>query len=452
MKRFLTSVLLFVAAAATTMAQHTYTRSEWRMSKKTNASATEYLQTDKYPSSVGVKSTISHYDNKGTLQSAKLLPDKGYPMAENAVKGSYWLVEMPVENIKAGTVFDVWLPFATLPEEENHSFVFEYRDGKKWLPIVPTDKSGANCKSTTSSKHITRLWHSFKLKKAIKQGCAAVRLRQITEGPITSTINSPSPRGQYPQMICLDNRVPVDTLKMLFIGNSYTYYHTYPVIFKEIAWSQGHYADCDIFISGGYTMKAHLANKYSREVIQRGGFDYVMLQDQSFRPTLKDTEDDEGALKYMQKMVSLVRTHSPKANILLEITWGRKYGSNNMGKKYEHLKDKYPNIFGSYDLMQNRLIEAISEEAEATNTGINPVGVAWQIVFHERPDIELYHTDAHHQSYIGSYLSAAVVYQTIYRQPFDANVSDAKLPHDIAAYLRSVAERVVLKGEKWQKK
>ncbi|MBR2961555.1 MAG: hypothetical protein IKC42_00800, partial [Alistipes sp.] len=63
-----------------------------------------------------------------------------------------------------------------------------------------------------------------------------------------------------------------------------------------------------------------------------------------------------------------------------------------------------------------------------------------------------YHTDAHHQSYAGSYLSAAVVYQTIYRQPFDENVSDAKLPHDVAAYLRSVAERVVLKGERWQKK
>lgn len=451
MKRFLTSIICAIIVITTVSAQHSYNRAEWRMSKKGNKASAAYQQTNKYPSSVGVEATISHHNKSGKLQPAKL-SEKGFVTAEGATKGSYWLMEMPVEQIAAGTVVDVWLPFSTLPEKENHSFAFEYRDGKKWHLVTPIDKSGANCKSTTSSKHITRLWHSFRVNKEIKDGSLAVRLRQVENKPITSSVCCPSSRGQYPQMICLDNIVPRDTLKMLFIGNSYTYYHTYPVIFKEIAWSQKHYADCDIFISGGYTMKAHLANKYSREVVARGGFDYVMLQDQSFRPTLKDTEDDEGALEYLQKMVTFVRDHSPKANILLEITWGRKHGSNNLGKKYEHLKDKYPHIFANYDSMQNRLIEALTEEAEATGIGLNPVGIAWQIVFHERPDIELYHTDAHHQSYAGSYLSAAVVYQTIYRQPFDENVSDAKLPHDVAAYLRSVAERVVLKGERWQKK
>ncbi|MBQ9962315.1 MAG: SGNH/GDSL hydrolase family protein, partial [Alistipes sp.] len=81
-----------------------------------------------------------------------------------------------------------------------------------------------------------------------------------------------------------------------------------------------------------------------------------------------------------------------------------------------------------------------------------PVGYAWQIVMHERPDINLYHKDNHHQSYAGSYLAAAVAYLTVYGEKFGSNPADCKLKAETAAYLRSVAERVVLNGEKWNKK
>jgi hypothetical protein len=71
---------------------------------------------------------------------------------------------------------------------------------------------------------------------------------------------------------------------------------------------------------------------------------------------------------------------------------------------------------------------------------------------HERPDILLYHKDNHHQSYAGSYLSAAVAYLTIYGEKFGENAANCKLDAATATYLRSVAERVVLDGEKWGKK
>ena len=75
------------------------------------------------------------------------------------------------------------------------------------------------------------------------------------------------------------------------------------------------------------------------------------------------------------------------------------------------------------------------------------MGVAWQIVRHEHPEIELYAKDAHHPSTAGSYLSAVVAYQMLFRTPFSTQAANVDLDAATAAYLRSVAERVVLQGE-----
>lgn len=450
MKKLL-SVLLAVLISSTAFAYGDSNRAEWRFSKnKEKKGVAQFIETGTYNATVGIKSAKLSFRHKGKVVNGELLNDKGYPTAI-AAKGDYWLFEVPVTNLEAGTVVDIFLPITSADKAEE-SFAFEYLDGKKWLPVVATQADGTNVTTTASLKHPRRLWHAVKLTKPIESGAIAFRLRRVAKQSAVATIACPSPRGQQPQIVIYNNKVARDTVKMLFLGNSYTYYHTYPMIFKEIAWHEGHYADCNIFISGGYTMKAHLANKYSTEQVDKGGYDYVMLQDQSIQPTLNGTADDYGAAEQMTKMVNRVRASSPSANVCLEITWGRKFGNNNFGKKYEHLIAKYPQFYADYDAMQNRLIEVVTAEAEQNNAKITPVGYAWQIVMHERPDINLYHTDNHHQSYAGSYLSAAVAYLTVYGEAFGPNPANCKLKPSVAAYLRSVAERVVLKGEKWNQK
>ena len=418
-------------------------RAEWRFTKSKNFKPSKaYQETGIFPNIEGIKGSGISFYHDGKMVKASL-NEKGYPTAKST-EGDYWLIEVPVEKLDKGTVVDLFLPYTGTAGSRN-SFVLEYRDGKKWVEATTT-------LSTTSHKHPIRLWKSVRLTRPIKKaGAVALRLRQTDKSEVDFSIAGLSPRGQRPQVIIYDNRVPQDTLRMLFIGNSYTYYHTYPAIFKEIAWHEGHYADCNIFISGGYTMKAHLANPHSMEQVDKGGYDYVMLQDQSILPTLNGTADDAGSAEQMVKMVNRVRESSPEANVLLEITWGRKFGSNNFGK-YEQYIEKYPHFYSSYDAMQQRLIDVMTAEAEQNSALLNPVGLAWQFVMHERPDINLYHTDNHHQSYAGSYLAAAVAYLTIYQQPFGNAPANGKLSPEIASYLRSVAERVVLKGEKWSEK
>lgn len=439
MKRF----FLILAAALLVLplfAQDLDNRAEWRFSKNKGSKLAKcYLEKGTYPAAVGIKSAGISFRHKEKIVMPTL-NEKGFPTATSKC-GDYWLFEVPVENPVAGTVVDVFLPF-TGNEGERNKFVLEYQNGKRWVEVE-------NTLSTDSHKHPMRLWRSVRIENfAHKSNNIALRLRQVDKKSVNSTIACPSPRGQQPQVIIYDNAVARDTLKVLFLGNSYTYYHTYPLIFKEIAWREGHYADCNIFISGGYTMKAHLANKHSMEQVDKGGYNYVMLQDQSILPTLNGTAHDAGSSTYVGRMVKRVKESSPEAKVSLEITWGRRYGNNNFGK-YEEYLELYPAFYSDYDAMQNRLIEVVTAEAKQWGTMVTPVGLAWQIVMHERPDIVLYHTDNHHQSYAGSYLSAAVAYLTIYGEKFGSDPANCKLDAPTAEYLRSVAERVVLGGEKW---
>ena len=441
MKRILTTLtLLFLPFVL--LAQGDNNRAEWRFSKKQTKSAKSYLSTGCYSAAIGIEGAQLSFCPK----SGKSLPglnESGYPTALSK-GGDYWLLEIPVTALDAGTVVDVFLPFIG-NEGERNDFVLEYRDGKRWVEAV-------QAQSTTSHKHPERLWQSVRFGRAVRQGeKLSLRLRQIEKGAVQSAIACPSPHGQRPQVVIYDNSVPRDTLKMLFIGNSYTYYHTYPMIFKEIAWREGHYADCNIFISGGYTMKAHLANEHSMAQVDKGGYNCVMLQDQSILPTLNGTEHDAGSSGYVGEMVKRVMKSSPNAKVSLEITWGRRFGNNNFGK-YDKYVEIYPHFYADYDAMQNRLIEVTTAEANEWGTMLTPVGLAWQIVMHERPDIMLYHTDNHHQSYAGAYLSAAVAYLTVYGEKFGQNPADCRLDSDTAAYLRAVAERVVLSGERWSEK
>lgn len=452
LRKFTIAALSILSAASLTAAGNGGKRAEWIFSKAKNPKAAiDFVESGRYCSQAGEPSEISFVRAKRSADPAKKLSHKnGMPIAENTAAGDYWLFEMPVEHLDAGTVIDFWAMFFCNPCDTPHKFMFEYCDGGKWIPVYePKKEDGVkyNCLSTTESKHPRRLWQSVRLSKPVDNGAVRFRIRQSDKAVLSTQLGG-STTGQSPKIVCYDASVPRDTLKILFVGNSYTYYNEYPVIFKEIAWREGHYADCDIFVSGGYTMKAHLANKVSRETVEKGGYDYAFLQDQSFNAVLIGTEDDKGVVENMSKMTDRIKKYSPDAKTVIEITWGRKFGSNNLGKKYEYLPTKYPSYFSDYNAMQNRLTDMITEEARITGSQVSPVGIAWQIVRRERPDIELYGKDAHHPSYAGSYLSAVVAYLTVYRTPFGDNPINGKLDAATAAYLRDAAQRAVLAGEK----
>ncbi len=439
-------ILLFIAILPS-IAEGRNDRVEWQfINDVNNECVKKYLETGIYNGSVGIKSAELSFRHRDKVVKAQI-DREGNPTA-NSQKNDYWLFEVPVSDIPAGTVVDLFIPFAGAAGE-NNLFVLEYRDGKNWLPVISVDKDGSNCTSTGNYNHPRRMWQAVRLEKPVKgNGKISFRLRQIEDKHIISSVVQPTPHGEQPQAVIYNNAIACDTTKLLFIGNSYTFFYTYPIIFKEMAWREGHYADCTMFAPPGYTIGDHLDNKYSMELIDTHIYDYVMLQDQSFLPTLYRTEDENEGSKNLATMIKRVRRNSPDAKILLEITWGRRNGNDVME---DYFLEKYPHFYANYDAMQERLIESMTMEAQYNNALLLPVGYAWQFVMHERPDINLYFPDNYHPSYEGSYLIAAVAYLTVYGKPFGADAANCKLDAETAEYLRSVAERVVLKGEVWCK-
>ena len=432
------ALLTLIATALTlSLSAQSQKHVEWGFSTKRTA---HYLEKGHYHASKG-KGEIEFVGKKAT---ATVGVRKSYPAAEATRKGDYWLMSVPVENIKAGTTVDVWFPFLVEPSDTPHAFAWEYLDGKKWKSILPADKKGVNCYSTTSKKWPRFLWSSINLENGIQNGNLLIRLRHCDKEVTKSTLYGGS-SGNSPKSAIYDNRTPNDTTRILFIGNSYTYCIEYPMLLKELAWYEGHLIEGVTYQHGGYTMKQHLADHVSRETVAQGGFDYAFLQDQSLSTLRIGTTVDANVVGEMSKMIAQVKEKSPNAKCIIEMTWGRKNGNDSTkSKKLQSLIQAHPEFFTSYEAMQKVITTNTTAMAKELGTGLSPVGVAWEIVRRERPEIELYVKDGSHPSYAGSYLAAAVGYLTLFKEPFKADTPILLKP-EVAKYLRSVAERVVLK-------
>lgn len=446
MKRIL-AVTLSLLVCLQLWAESYQTRTAWSFSKEyVPESQQKYNGEGVLMSRSGIPSELTVTSTSGKPEL--LLNEKnGRPSVINASAGTTFTFEMPVGKLPAGTAIDFWLEFLT-DDSQVHYFAVEYLDGKKWMAVSDMkelDGMRYNATSFPSKKYPRRISVTVRLAKSPK-GKVAFRLRKVDDVKCGVSLYGTN-HGECPQIVCLDNSVPKDVTKVHFVGNSYTYFNTYPAILKDIAWREGHQIVCTTSLVGGYDYRKHLANPACTEGIDNGGYDYVFLQDQSLSGVLMGTEYDYGVIEYGQKIAARVRKASPDAKVFMEVTWARKTGKESVNKQFKISKETYPDLFKDYFSQQDRIITNLTAAAQAAGCDVMPVALAWRIVVRERPDIELYYKDKHHPGINGSYLIAAVAYQTIFRTPFGNTASDSTIDPEVASYLRSVAERVVLKGE-----
>ena len=72
-----------------------------------------------------------------------------------------------------------------------------------------------------------------------------------------------------------------DSLRVLWVGNSYTYYNDMPSTVRQIAATQKVKLSCTRFLKGGERLSGHLKNQKLLDAIAAGGWDYVILQEES---------------------------------------------------------------------------------------------------------------------------------------------------------------------------
>lgn len=228
-----------------------------------------------------------------------------------------------------------------------------------------------------------------------------------------------------------------DSIRILFVGNSFTYYNDMPKMVDSIARSCKKKVSVTAVTKGGERFSGHLKNKNLIEMLRDGGWNYVVLQDQSSAPAMPTKDVIEKVYPPARTLDSLVMAGSPNAKVIFYMTWGHKYGTRNP-------IDGYP-LIDSYEGMQERLKTSYLEMAYDNDARCAPVGMAWQRVRRERPDLVLYQPDCYHPSRAGSYLIANVIFATIFPHHYQTGF-DAGLPSAEAEYLQQVAQQTVLQN------
>lgn len=229
-----------------------------------------------------------------------------------------------------------------------------------------------------------------------------------------------------------------DSLRLLFIGNSYTYYNDLPQMVYEIAKTQKRKLSVKSITKGGERLRGHLKSEKVRRALIEEHWDFVVLQEQSSDPARQSETVIANIYPAAHELDSLIHLGSPDAKTVFYMTWGHKYGST-------HKIDNYPLAY-TYEGMQERIKTTYLEMTYRNNAICAPVGMAWQRVREERADYQLYTQDLSHPSPLGSYLAANVIYTTLFPAQYQSDYT-AGLDATQAEYIQQTAQKTVLENK-----
>lgn len=229
----------------------------------------------------------------------------------------------------------------------------------------------------------------------------------------------------------------IDTLRVLFLGNSYTSVNNLPNITAELASVNGDYLHTDLNTPGGYTLEQHATNEISQQKIRKGNWDFVVLQDQSQIPTI-EFHKENSMYPAARRLNDSIKKYNPCATTLFYMTWGRRFG----GQQCDDSGANCSPDFIDFTHMQDSLESAYWGITHELNAQVAPVGIAWKKVITNN-DTVLHASDDSHPNYSGSYLTACVFNSIFWNMNTSENSFIGNLDEEIALLLQSTADSIV---------
>lgn len=187
-----------------------------------------------------------------------------------------------------------------------------------------------------------------------------------------------------------------DKERILFIGNSFTFYWNLPSQVEQMSVEKGLEWDIVQSTESGATLRDHWqGNKglKTKKLLAENTYDKIVFQEHSVFPLVHiDT-----TAYYFKKLKTLV---SPKTKIYLYSTW------------------MYPNIEGreQYPNLENPIEKNLREKVATKQEQLISVGAAFSLFAERYPEIELYTDDDKHPSPQGTYLAACVFFSSWSKQ------------------------------------
>lgn len=234
--------------------------------------------------------------------------------------------------------------------------------------------------------------------------------------------------------------VSAQKYNVLFIGNSYTSVNDLPQMIKKVALSAGDTLTYYAHVPGGCTFNQHVTS--AAQYIQQGGWDWVVLQEQSQLPSFPPSQFMNECYPFAQELCNMIRQYNPNSKIAFYMTWGRKYGD-------EQNCQYYPPLC-TYEGMDSLLYARYMIMAQDNNAYVSPVGRVWHTIRDNYPNIELYQSDNSHPSLSGSYAAACSFYSLLFQKNPSNITDDCSVDAGVASTIRQVVTTQVYDSlNKW---
>lgn len=184
-----------------------------------------------------------------------------------------------------------------------------------------------------------------------------------------------------------------DIVRVLFIGDSLSMY--LEELFPKLVASTDSPPTVEVTLlwEGGATLDEHMDDRYTIEEVTSGDWDAVVLQEDTAGEWWRINEFPANA----EEFDAIIRHTGAQTVLFMPWPWARQ------------TKPTTADI--------EAIFRDVGTELDVT---VSPVALAWQRALQARPDLQLYSDDVH-ASPLGAYLTACVLYATLFeRSPVGA--------------------------------
>ncbi len=180
--------------------------------------------------------------------------------------------------------------------------------------------------------------------------------------------------------------VAKESFKILFVGNSLTYYNNLPKLVKEEALQKNIALDVDMIAYPNYALIDHWNDRKVQKQIKHSKYDYVLIQ----QGPSSQSYGREILFVYGKKFKDLCEANGTQLAFLM--VWP---------------SQQYFQTFSA-------VIKNHEDAAKAINVSVCPVGKVWKNHFDATGDYSYYGPDGFHPSLEGSKIAAKVIVSTLF--------------------------------------
>lgn len=184
---------------------------------------------------------------------------------------------------------------------------------------------------------------------------------------------------------------------VLFIGNSMTYYNTLCNVVQGIARRKGHNIKCSAATNGGKNLIYNAKADNVVTAIKKGGYEVVVLQD------IVGSFDSERLMEGAGDIISVIKKYNPNAQIVFYEPWPIQSALTGKYSMLPYFTDGYVQV------------------AKKFQAQLAPVGEAFYDIYVNH-DLNYYCKDGKHPQPLGTFMAAATIYYTLYKEPFESFV------------------------------